>query len=164
MTTISLKDFILTGKFGQISLGMTKSEVVEYLGKPSETADFSSGASGLFYNGFEFFYWTDNEKIFGIQNDNLEQLLTKNTNYKLNKHTIVDTSFFSFSKTLTYRNITEYLTKENITFETVNRGEYDEIKFLSGVTFDFENAEPKQDVFFDRSHLKLNGIRFQQID
>jgi len=164
MTIISLKDFILTGNFGQISLGMTKREVIEYLGEPSETIDFGAGVSELFYNGFEFFYWTDNEKIFGIQNDSIEQLFTKNTKYILNKNTNVDTSFFSFSKTLTYKNLTEYLIKENITFDRVNKGEYDEIKFLSGVTFDFENSEHMENIDFDRNNLRLNGIRFHKIE
>ena len=161
MTIISLKDFILTGFFGQISLGMAKSEVIEYLGYPNETADFGAGTSGLFYNGFELFFWTDNEKIFAIQNDNLYELLTKKTKYKLNDKIAVDTSFLQFGQTLTYKNLIEYLMKENIKFDTVDKGEYDEIKFLSGVTFDFENEEPTQQKF-DRNNLKLNGIRYSE--
>ena len=141
MTTISLKDFILTGNFGRISLGMTKSEVIDYLGNPNETADFGAGASGLFYNGFGFFYWTENSKIFAIQNDNLERLLTEKSEYKLNETVIVDTSFLQFGQILTHKNVIDYLKKENIKFDTLYRGAYDVIKFLSGVTFDFENPK-----------------------
>jgi hypothetical protein len=163
MTTISLKDFILTGNFGLVSLGMSKNEVIEYLGQPNETADFETGASGLFYNGFEFFYWTDNDKIFSIQNDNLDQLLTKEAEYKLNDTIIVDTSFLLFRQTLTYKNLTEYLKKQNIIFDTVDKGEYHIIKFLSGVIFDFENEElPKAK--HGISNLKLNGIRYEHFD
>ncbi len=159
MTTILLKEFILTGNFGQISLGMTKSEVIAYLGHPNETANFGAGTGGLFYNGFELFFWTGNEEIYAIQNDNLDELLTKKTKYKLNDNVIVDTSFLQIGQTLTYKNLTAYLTKENIKFDIVNKGTYDQIKFLSGVTFDFENEEPAQQKL-DRSNLKLNGIRF----
>lgn len=163
MITISLINFILTGNFGRISLGMTKNEVIEYLGNPNEVADFGTGASSLFYNGFEFFYWTDKEKIFAIQNDNLEILFTDKSKYKLNDNIIIDTSFFFFGQSLTYKHLTEYLKQESIKFDIIDRGEYDVIKFLSGVTFDFENKKLAQDKY-DKGSLKLNGIRYEQID
>lgn len=163
METISLIDFILTGKFGRVSLGMTKKEVIEYLGTPSEDTDFGIGASGLFYNGFEFFYWTDNKELFTIQNDNIETLFANQSNYEFSDKIIVDNSFFFIGQLLTYKNITAYLRKQNIHFNSVDKGKYDEIQFLSGVTFDFENEElmPHQ---YDRGDLKLNGIRYEKID
>ena len=163
MTIISLKNFILTGNFGPIALGTEKRQVYEFLGQPNEIVDFGAGMSGLFYNGFEFFYWTENEKIFAIQNDNLNQLLTRKAKYKITKDIIIDTSFLQFGQVLSYENLTQYLSKEKIIFKVISKLEFDIIKFNSGVTFDFENDEANNNQN-DRQHLKLNGIRHENFD
>lgn len=152
--TISIKDLILTGNFGPVSIGMAKNEIVDYLGQPDEQRDFSSGSGVLFYNGFEIFYTTDDGQSYAIQNDNLYYLFEETRPYEINQKVSVDTSFLHFGQPLTFGNLKVYLAAQQIAFEIVHKEAYDEIVFASGVTFDFENRGNKSD------GSALNGIRY----
>ena len=154
---ISLKEFLLTGKFGAISKGMTKDEIIAYLGKPVEERDFGSGISCLFYNGFEFQYWTKDGELYSIQNDSIGNLFEDFGPYPINENTKVDISFLCFGKPLSFGNLKQYLTEEKIMFQIVDKDEYDEIVLESGVTFDFKNHDVNQ----HNDELLLNGIRYK---
>ena len=71
MKTIQLREFVKTGQFGTISIGSTKADLVN---SPGEEFDFvDCGETQLIkYGWYEFFYWTESELIFGIQNDHLQ--------------------------------------------------------------------------------------------
>ena len=163
MTIISLKDFILTGQFGQITLGDSKDKIIKYLGKPNNDCDFGTGLSGLNYLGFEFFYWTESQNLQTIQNDSLGFLFNNASNstiFKLNKKVGIDFSIFSNAQNLTFKSLTEHLKKERFKFTENESAEhfYAELSFESGVIFDFENWQ--DDSKSDRNDLKLNGIRY----
>ena len=163
MTIISLKDFILTGQFGQIKMGDSKDTIIKYLGKPNNDCDFGTGLSGLNYLGFEFFYWTESQKLSVIQTDSLDFLFNNASNstiFKLNKKVGIDFSIFSNAQNLTFKRLTEYLKKENFKFTENEKTEhfYTELRFESGVTLDFENWQ--DNLKLDRNDLKLNGIRY----
>lgn len=66
MTIIYLKDFVLTGQFGPVKLGMSKEEMIQVLGQPDDDIDYDTGSCGLYYGWYEFFYFKDSEKINGI--------------------------------------------------------------------------------------------------
>ncbi|MFT3793105.1 hypothetical protein [Flavobacterium sp.] len=152
--TIDLKDFLLTGNFGPVVIGMTKDDVIHWLGDPGQVHDFKSGSAVLFYNGFELFYSTDDDQLYAIQNDNLYYLFEENAPYPINEKVSVDTSFLHFGKPLTLGNLKDYLAQQQIDFEIVHKDEYDEIVLESGVKFDFENRGSKPDACL------LNGIRY----
>ena len=114
MTTISLKDFLLTGNFGPVPFRTTKAEIISLLGKPGEDRDFGSGISYLFYNGFEFLYWTEDGELYAIQNDSIGNLFEDSELYPLNETTQVDLSFLCFGKSLSFGNIKTHLTQHGI--------------------------------------------------
>jgi hypothetical protein len=159
MTTISLKDFILHGKFGDVTIGMTKNEVVKILGKPrQEQGDFLVDFGMAYYNGFEIFYWDG--KIHGIQNDHLDSLFVHSSikTRRLSKKAKINVSLLLFGKAVTYKNTIEHLNQENIKFDIHKnqRDGYYELKFESGVKFDFKNWIDENDY----NDLLINGIRY----
>src|SRR4051812_19246412 len=58
MTDVSLKDFLATGSFGPITLGMTRRRVTRVLGKPDQMANDTGGCASIWKYG-------DIEMIFG---------------------------------------------------------------------------------------------------
>lgn len=178
MTIISLKDFITTGEFGPVRIGMTKDEVIKVLGQPDSDNDYGTGSGGLMYAWYEFFYWQDSLKINGIQNDHL-------TNWQVGKIKIhkeaicfqndkisIDIWFLQVGKNISYGEVINILKSEGIPFEEINdqyRGRL--IKFKSGVTMDFddqsglwhedkdENIEQNENIIITLENQLLNGIR-----
>lgn len=163
--TISLKDFILTGNFGPVYIGMPIDELKKYFGKPGDSYESQSGAGLLFYNGFEFYYYTDNRTVHGIQNDNLRYEggpeMKHAHLYYINDTVLINTWFIEFGKPLSYKLVKETLRQEHIDFEEHEQAGYDELKFPSGVRFDFENwQDNKGKKIMNREEAVLNGIRY----
>lgn len=177
MNTIHLKEFIKTGRFGTISIGSTKTDLVNSLGKKFDFAD--CGDSQIIkYGWYEFFYWIENELIFGIQNDHLVSDCINHKemiDYKSKLWTI-DKWFLQVNKNITFSHVERLLTAEDIPFEIVpayKGSDENVIKCLnSNVTFDFVNEyrlvelnekgkfkEWKEIVENDHSNFILNGIR-----
>lgn len=76
---VSLWDFILTGKFGDIEVGQTKDYILKHAYKPDEKFDMGSGLSIWRYSAFELhfidetlnFLWCDN--LFWLNNPKKKQ-------------------------------------------------------------------------------------------
>jgi hypothetical protein len=145
--TISLRDFILRGYLGTLTVGCTSNDVIAYFGKPSKY-NFDKKNGLIFYNGFEFFYYPDSNIVFAIQNDSLYALLEENI-YPITSKVNIDTSYLRFSDKLEYTVVVEFLRQENIPFTEVDKGNYKQIDLDSGVALDFH----------DDTDL-LNGIRY----
>ncbi|NOT93268.1 hypothetical protein [Ferruginibacter sp.] len=140
---ISLREFILKGNFGPVQIGMTKNEIINTLGKPDSDTDY--GESGeLYYGYYEFFYWTENQILFAIQNDHLiadctnhnEMILFENNNFK------IDVWFLEVGRDFTYKEIKDILNKEGLEYteEISYKNGPNILKFKSGVFFDFSSG------------------------
>ena len=171
---ISLKEFILTGLFGPVKLGMTKEEVIKHLGEPDCEGDYNKGFGGLVYSRYEFFYNQADKIINGIQNDHL---MVAGGNKKKNKiwhkeaivfesqFFYVDLWFLRVGRNFNYEEVVDILKKDDISFELKYNqfiGHY--IQFDSGVYMDFQDLD---DTFFCEKEspkialdsLFLSGIR-----
>lgn len=177
MNTIHIKEFIRTGQFGTISIGSTKTDVINALGNKFDFADCGE-TQIIKYGWYEFFYWTDSELIFGIQNDHLQADCTNHKemiDFKSKLWTI-DKWFLQVSKNITFGQIESFLTTEKIPYEIIPayKGcEQNVIKCLkSNVTLDFVNEYRlieynekgkfkswKEFVEDDQPNFVLNGIR-----
>jgi hypothetical protein len=72
MIEISLKEFLKTGEFGPIKVGIsTKNDVLEQLGEHDGIGDFDD-TQIIRYGWYEIFYWTNSEIVYAIQNDHLQ--------------------------------------------------------------------------------------------
>ena len=60
---ISIRDFISTGHFGPIKIGVTKGFVIDNLGDPIKITEFENGLAEILYNGLDF---SMNKKIKGF--------------------------------------------------------------------------------------------------
>lgn len=177
MNTIHLKKFIETGLFGTISIGSTKTDIVNVLGNKFDFADCGE-TQIIKYGWYEFFYWTATELVFGIQNDHLQADCTNHKEMLVYKSKLwtIDKWFLQINKNISFGQIEALLIKEGITYEIVPAYKgCDEniIKCLkSNVTFDFVNEyrfvevndkgkskEWKKYIESDQSNFVLNGIR-----
>lgn len=127
MITIRLKDFATTGKFGPVGLGMTIEEVIEFLGPPECTTEYSGGHAEIIYAYYEFFYQSPDNILNGIQNDHLASLPNLKTGRVNNKSDIcfqndnfnIDIWFLKKNRFLTFKQVVANLEKEKISFEIV---------------------------------------------
>lgn len=175
MIKIYLKEFALSGEFGPVKIGMTKSEVIDILGKPGTDQDFRTGYTGLLYSWYEFFFETKTGILDSIQNDHLQfdcdshedAILFKNDNIE------IDTWFLKLNQDLTRNEVKDILMVQGISFKEEEYWGSDIIRFESGVYLDFDNRDGvwimdedgtvKQDesvVIEDKEKFVLNGIRY----
>lgn len=177
MATIHLKDFFTTGKFGGVTLGTTKDEIINLLGEDFSFLDLGE-TQALLFGWYEVFYWTDTGKVLGIQNDHLladctnhdEMINLKNKKWQLDKW------FLKEFENITFKDIKDLLTKEGIRYSvqpTYKGCDENIIKCIgSNVTFDFCNNftsvqlddKGKPNIFKDvkienEDDFVLNGIR-----
>lgn len=175
MITVQLKEFIKTGKFGEITLGSKKSDIIRLFGKKFDFADCGD-TQIIKYGWYEFFYWTESELVFGMQNDHL-------ANYNGNADVInfknrlwsVDKWFLKDNEDITFAQVVEYLTEEKIPFEIIPGYDSNGPNMIkcaeSNVKLDFSNEyhifecdekgefSCREIVETDPSKFVLNGIR-----
>ena len=148
MQTIYLKDFLTTGKFGPIHLGMNIDTVIDILGEPEGITDYKNGHAEIMYAYYEFFYLSETKVLYGIQNGHLATFPNIKTGRVNNKKDIcftnnkftIDIWFLKKNRFLTLKDVIDSLRKENVDFE-VTKGFHNNniIKFKSGVTLDFDD-------------------------
>lgn len=168
---ISLKSFAESGKFGRIELGATKSEVIRILGSDFEFIDGEESCI-IQYGWYEFFFWTDSEKLFGIQNDHLQANCTnhdemiefENDTFK------IDTWFLTVGRDYTFSDVISVIGMNQLRFkiEELYKDGPEVLKFDSGVYFDFssgsytwysETNQVKETFIENQGDYLLNGIR-----
>ena len=137
---ISLKDFALTGQFGPVKVGMSKKEVISLLGTPDNDEDLGSGFSEIAYSWYEFFFDDHSDKLYGIQNDALEDGHKDSIFFK-NKHFEIDTWIIEVGKLLTYRDVKAQLKAEGISFDEKEKYDRPHFYFESGAYLDFGKDE-----------------------
>ncbi len=184
MTIIYLKDFVLSGQFGKVKIGMDKDEVIKLLGQPDDELDYDTGSCGLLYGWYEFFYFSDNKTISGIQNDNLTtrphlklpakimHQHRKNICYE-NDCFKIDTWFLRPGHDITRKEVKIILSEEGINFvEIKDSWGNDILRFESGITMDFSDntgnfvsLDPGRGVIENLDDQLLEGIRcFKMIE
>ncbi len=172
LTSISLKDFALTGHFGPVTLGMTKDDLITLLGEPDGIQDFGDTVD-VHYSWYEFFCLAENGKIIGIQNDHLcvaplESRRRMVENHRLNicfenERFLFDPWFLKPGINISYFQVIELLRAETISFEEsfIDISGW-RIVFPSGVYIDFDyerHSEFKDDPPIDKAHLVVNAMR-----
>ncbi|XZF16473.1 hypothetical protein ACTHGU_10055 [Chitinophagaceae bacterium MMS25-I14] len=160
MIKISLKDFVLTGRFGPVTIGMHKTEIISLLGEPDGENDYGTGSSGLNYDWYELFYDTGTGILHALQNDHLTanaHYKTANPHYRNNKM-YIDPWFIRYNRNITRKQITAILQQEKIPFIEKNKWGNDILIFESGVTMDFEDPIPDGNT--TPEDFVLNGIRY----
>ena len=167
-TEIKLIDFIRTGYFGLVHLGMTRDKVVSLLGQGDE------GYKGsLWYGSYELFFDEENDTLTGIQNDHLfncevggdDAALFRNDRFQ------IDPWFLSSARHVTYRECIKYISEAGVSF--VEKHEWDAYKIIfdSGVYLSFDNFDSFWEVDGEETRqlnvmtnekegFVLEGIRF----
>ncbi len=142
MNKISLKHFALTGEFGLVKVGMTKQQVIQFLGKPDYEQDLSTGFTGLLYAWYELFFETKTEILWSIQNDHLQECENHHEMICFKNDKVeIDTWFLTINQDITRKQVKETLLKENISFTEEMYCNEKIIRFDSGVYLDFDNQD-----------------------
>jgi hypothetical protein len=154
MLIISLKTFAQTGKFGFVEMQMTKTKVIELLGKPNEDS-INGDIDIILYGSYEFFFWDRN--LIGIQNESLQYFKQDLAAFS-NDVFRIDPWFINGRKERTYKGVVLFLKKAQMTYhEKIEYG----LIFLylsSGVSFDFLDHSPYSRVFMEDSNRRQKVI------
>jgi hypothetical protein len=177
MKTIYIRDFILNGNFGPVKIGMSKAEIIRELGEPEADNVCSEGETGiLLYAYYEFFYWSDTQILYAIQNDHLQADCSNHAEMILfeNDQFTIDPWFLEVGKSFTYAEVKNILDAEAIEYlEEISykngpailkfsRGAL--LDFSSGnITWDKKNGVRETNIEMLESNI-LNGIRYFPLD
>ncbi len=148
MKTVYLKDFIKTGKFGGIEVGVsTKDDVVSLMGNDYDFGDFGE-TQIIKYGWYEFFYWTKNGVVHAIQNDHLPACGRKEEHRELicyeNDMVNIDTWFLEAGRNIKFSEVVNILSKEGIEYGFKKYNFEDALEFIklkNGIIIDFDNNE-----------------------
>lgn len=177
MKVIELKNFIKTGDFDKIKVGIsTKQDIIDLMGRDYDLGDCGE-TQIIKYGWYEFFYRTESEIVFAIQNDHLqfdcsnhkEMIEYQNENIK------IDNWFLQTNKNIKFSEIIRILESEKIEYE-LEKQNFDEalvyLKLQNGITIDFTNElrswihnesddewEMKRELIKNQQDHILNGIR-----
>lgn len=177
MKRIELKEFIKTGEFDKIRIGISsKKDVIDLMGNDYDFGDFGD-TQIIKYGWYEFFYWTESEIIFGIQNDHLQfdgPYHEDMIEYQ-NDHVQVDYWFLKVNENVTFSEVLEILNEENLQYQFEKQsfeGAVEYLKLDSGITIDFETEltswtydelkgewDRQSEPIKDQKDYILNGIR-----
>ena len=165
--------------FGPIQMGAEIQSAIDFFGDDYDFADCGD-TQIIKYGWWEFFYWTETRKIFGLQNDHLafdcanhDEMISLRT-----EKVEMDTWFIEPNQHVTFIQVENQLSSEGIPFKRDKfspNDEWDILRLRNGITFDFNNIliEWKLDetsgehvfretLIKDPAKFLLNGIRFFQ--
>lgn len=181
MKIIDLKQFIRTGDFGGIKVGTsTKQDVIDLMGSGFDWGDFGE-TQIIKYGWYEFFYWTNTEVVFAIQNDHLQNDCTNHDEmieYE-NDAVRIDTWFLKVDQDITFSQVANYLKGEGLAYQLEAQdydGAIEYMRLPSGIAIDFtdekkvwksvgsgEEWDMQQEPINIQEDYILNGIRLFQL-
>lgn len=152
MIEVSIKEFIRTGDFGPVKLGMSKDEVIDLLGNPDSDNKIRKTGSILLYSWYELFF--DNEKVLkSIQNDHYQPNLP-NTYKFSNAKFRIEPWILNADETQTIDSIAHRLKDVGIDYEKEFYYERYVLRAKSGVIVDFDDEENNNGI------RRLIGVRY----
>jgi len=152
MIEISIKEFIRTGEFGPVKLGMNKNEVVSLIGEPESDNDMGKTGSILLYAWYELFF--DHEHVLkSIQNDNYRPDDPESYEFSNAKFRI-DSWILNSDRTQTIESVENLLNIEGIDCEKQFYYDRYVLRAKSGVIVDFSDEENERGIKW------LVGVRY----
>lgn len=149
---ISIEEFLETGKFGPLSLGVSKEETISLLGEPDSDNDLGETGSILLYAWYELFF-NQEELLHSIQNDNYVPSDKQSYSFK-NDKIVIDSWFLNDTENQSLSDISKILDGRRMRYKVIDYYGRDVIKLKSGVVIDFDEEENEYGI------KALIGIRF----
>lgn len=149
---VSLIDFLKSGSFGPVSIGMSKDKVLSLLGEPSTDNDLGETGSILIYAWYELFF-SHQDELYSIQNDNYEPS-DRSTYYFKNDKFEIDSWFLNEEENQSIEDISAILDRSDLKYTIIDYYERAAIKLNSGVVIDFDDEEN------DDGIQELLGVRY----
>jgi hypothetical protein len=159
---INLYNFIKTGEFGPVKIGMLKNEVLKLLGSPDSENNIGENGCILLYGWYELFTNHEN-RLYSIQNDNYNPEQPETYKFK-NELVEVNPCFLNEAKNQTIHSVSELLNIENIKYEITDYYGHKAIKTNSGVIIDFSEEQNELGINAHRSpHFMSKFCYFRRI-
>ena len=149
---ISIEEFLRTGRFGPIEIGIAKCEAISILGAPDSEADLGETGSILLYAWYELFF-NHEETLCSIQNDNYNPEIKDSYSFS-NDSFQIDPWFLNDVKNKNIIDISQLLDEKCIEYQVVDYYGRDVLKLKCGVIVDFEEDNNECGI------KPLSGIRF----
>ena len=152
MMIVAIKEFVKTGKFGPVNIGMTKPDVLNLLGQPDSDNDIGENGSILLFGWYELFF-DHNNVLTAIQNDNYDPEQPETYRFS-NDQFEVDSWFLNSRKNQSISSIISFLKGTEIPYVVKDYFGREVIQVASGVIIDFDEDQNQYGV------NELLGIRF----
>lgn len=136
---ISIEEFIKTGRFGSVKLGMSKQMIIHILGNPDSNANIGINGDILLYGWYEFFI-NHEDRLHSIQNDNYDPKIPETFEFS-NEKIEIDSWFLNKVENQTIESVAKLLKAKNIDFVAKNYYGRKIIQTGSGVIIDFDEEE-----------------------
>ncbi|MBB3166835.1 hypothetical protein [Simiduia aestuariiviva] len=136
---LSIEEFVKTGKFGPVQIGMSKPEIIEFLGEADSDNDMDQNGSILIYGWYELFINSE-DRLYSIQNDNYDPKYPETYIFQNSKFEI-DPWILNNSTCQNIESISSKLKNSGIRFCLEEYYGRIVIKADSGVIIDFEEDE-----------------------
>jgi hypothetical protein len=150
---IFLKDFIKNGNFGKIKIGQDKNDVINYLGNNYNKGIFDKTYI-LKWGTFEFFFWNENNKLYGIQNDSI------NYHEEINDDKTINFDMWFLFKGITLQETKNNLIKENIEFKQEKyKDYYEQIILKNKICLDFTNETMEDKIIENKNDYIFFAVR-----
>lgn len=141
---IRILDFIKTGVFGGVQLGMTDQEVIDILGHPEDEGG-SEDAFSFRYGWWEIHFLRKNQnKAFLIQNDHLlNDCINHNEMIEFeNRHFKIELDFIKPFEHIRLKEVIAILNEQKISFKLIDEDYQPVLQLENLVYMDFTDSEP----------------------
>ena len=149
---IYIEEFLKTGQFGPIKIGISKEQSLSLLGTPDSDTDLDGPGSILMYGWYEFFFDPEGQ-LKSMQNDNYDPSDSKTYNFK-NEKIEVDPWFLNEKPNQTIEDISNLLANSNIGYKKIKYHGRVVLQTEADVVVDFDEDENELGV------KSLMGIRY----
>ncbi len=149
---ISIEEFVKTGNFGPINIGMSKADIIGCIGAPDSDNDMGENGFILIYAWYELFI-NHEDKLTSIQNDNYDPKNPESYTFE-NEKIEVDPWFLNDVLNQTIESVSKLLKSSGVNFDLADYYGRSVIKVDSGVIIDFSEEKNQNGV------RELSGIRY----
>ncbi len=136
---VSIREFAISGRFGPVSIGMSREQVTEELGQPDGKMNLSRPCTGIHYSMYEFFF-DEGGRLKAIQNDHCDPEHPDSVEYKGDRFQ-VDPRVLRSTPRHTLASVQEVLKREGVPHTLVEYFGRTVIQLPSKVILDFDDEQ-----------------------
>lgn len=144
---IDLTEFALSGKFGDIQVGMSKEDVLKTIGEPDTTENIDEETEICYKDGYEYLFEVG--VLSAIQNLKFKSTKFDKARQKIPFDELTIEQSISQNTDVSLFEMKAILDEKGVTYVEKATGQGKQLTFSSGSFMQFENADNDDDLFIE---------------